>query len=81
MQSLSYLILSLYYSFRYNNKTYKVDDILWDKHPSESFTTPEGTTITLADYYKQQYGKVIKDQNQPLLVNKGKKGRKVKMFH
>ncbi len=38
---------------RYNNKTYKIDDILWDKTPLDTFTQGRGgAEISYVDYYK-----------------------------
>nr|XP_050028085.2 piwi-like protein 1 [Dermacentor andersoni] len=51
----------------YNNKTYRVDDIDWDKCPLSTFETKEGTK-TYMDYYQEQYEKRISDGRQPLLV-------------
>ncbi|XP_037560629.1 piwi-like protein Siwi [Dermacentor silvarum] len=52
---------------RYNNKTYRVDDIDWTKNPQQAFETKEGP-ITYLKYYKDHYQKDIRDLNQPLLV-------------
>ncbi|KAH7959167.1 hypothetical protein HPB49_009136 [Dermacentor silvarum] len=52
---------------RYNNKTYRVDDIDWTKNPQQTFETKEGP-ITYLKYYKDHYQKDIRDLNQPLLV-------------
>ncbi|KAH6931918.1 hypothetical protein HPB50_001470 [Hyalomma asiaticum] len=52
---------------RYNNKTYRVDDIDWTKNPQQTFDTKEGP-ITYIKYYKDHYQKDIRDLNQPLLV-------------
>ena len=38
---------------RYNNKTYRVDDINWDAQPSDTFQLYDGSSITFADYYKK----------------------------
>lgn len=36
---------------RYNNKTYRIDDIIWNKNPAHTFTA--GTTeMSFIDYYK-----------------------------
>jgi len=51
----------------YNNKTYRIDDIAFDKNPLTTFERGEGT-ITLKDYYKEQYNINIRDERQPLLV-------------
>ncbi|KAK7111216.1 piwi-like protein 1 [Littorina saxatilis] len=56
---------------RYNNKTYRVDDIDWGKTPQNSFETSSGEEITFADYYQKQYGKKV-DLQQPLLVHRPK---------
>ncbi|XP_060627079.2 piwi-like protein 4 [Anolis sagrei] len=62
---------------RYNNKTYRVDDIEWSVKPTDSFEKRDGTRISYKDYYKQQYDLVLTDLNQPLLVSQLKiKGRK-----
>ncbi|XP_015783303.1 piwi-like protein 1 [Tetranychus urticae] len=53
---------------RYNNKTYRVDDIIFDKNPETyTFEGREGT-ISLATYYETQHKKTIKDKRQPLLL-------------
>ncbi|XP_043528793.1 piwi-like protein Ago3 isoform X2 [Frieseomelitta varia] len=53
---------------RYNNKTYRVDDIAWDKNPTYEFE--KGTEkISILDYYKYHWNLEIKDMNQPLLVH------------
>ncbi|CAI5797278.1 Uncharacterized protein PODLI_1B036701 [Podarcis lilfordi] len=58
---------------RYNNKTYRVDDIDWDSNPQASFKKGDGTEISFMDYYKMQYSQEIKDLNQPLLVSQPKR--------
>ncbi|XP_028566225.2 piwi-like protein 1 [Podarcis muralis] len=58
---------------RYNNKTYRVDDIEWDSNPQASFKKGDGTEISFMDYYKMQYSQEIKDLNQPLLVSQPKR--------
>ena len=37
---------------RYNNKTYRIDDIDWDKNPRSVFKTPSGD-ITFVQYYRK----------------------------
>ncbi len=51
----------------YNNKTYRIDDIAFDKNPLTTFERKQGTT-TLKDYYREQYNITIRDERQPLLV-------------
>ena len=57
---------------RYNNKTYKIDDIVWEYTPTSTFNYRSGE-ITYVDYYKTQYQIDIKDLKQPLLVHRPKK--------
>ena len=38
---------------RYNNETYKILDIAWDKDPNLLFTKFDGTQQTLNQYYRQ----------------------------
>lgn len=38
---------------RYNNKTYRIDDILFEKHPTDKFSYGRsGTEISYAEYYR-----------------------------
>ena len=55
---------------RYNNKTYKIDGIEFNENPKSNFTLSTGQTISYVDYYKKQYGLVIKDLRQPMLINR-----------
>ena len=57
---------------RYNNNTYRIDDIAWDKNPTDKFPRREGE-ITFLQYYKERYGITIKDVKQPLIVSMPKK--------
>eukprot|EP00095_Tigriopus_kingsejongensis_P011291 maker-scaffold14_size734282-snap-gene-2.24 protein:Tk11291 transcript:maker-scaffold14_size734282-snap-gene-2.24-mRNA-1 annotation:"piwi-like protein 1" len=54
---------------RYNNKTYRIDDIDWVANPLSTFTDSKGGEISYVEYYKKQYGIEILDQKQPLLIN------------
>ncbi|KRT80752.1 hypothetical protein AMK59_5119 [Oryctes borbonicus] len=54
---------------KYNNKTYVVDDILWDHNPGDKFKTHTGNEISFIEYYKNNYGLTIQDHNQPLLLH------------
>ncbi|XP_070820601.1 piwi-like protein 1 [Chaetodon trifascialis] len=53
---------------KYNNKTYRIDDIAWDHTPSNTFKRGD-TDISFKDYYKTQYGLDISDGNQVLLIS------------
>ncbi|XP_032678722.1 piwi-like protein Ago3 isoform X2 [Odontomachus brunneus] len=54
---------------RYNNRTYRIDDIAWDKTPEFKFSK-NGEEISLINYYKTYCGIEIRDMTQPLLVNR-----------
>lgn len=54
---------------RYNNKSYRVDDIVFDKNPTHTFTHGN-SEISYVDYYKKQYNLDIRDTKQPLLVSR-----------
>ncbi|PIK51000.1 putative seali [Apostichopus japonicus] len=58
---------------RYNNQTYRVDDINWDLNPQSTFTLRKGETLSYQEYYKRNYDIDISDGKQPLLVNWPKK--------
>lgn len=57
---------------RYNNRTYRIVDIVWDKNPMNYTFEKGGESITLFDYYKTHHNTTIKDLNQPLLLSKTK---------
>jgi len=54
---------------RYNNKTYRIDEIAWDKTPREEFEGKNGEKMTLEKYYTQKYNKSLKDPKQPLIIS------------
>ncbi|XP_043392250.1 piwi-like protein 2 isoform X3 [Chelonia mydas] len=55
---------------RYNNHTYRVDDIDWNKTPKDSFTMSDGKEITFIDYYSKNYGITVRELDQPLLIHR-----------
>ncbi|XP_054660753.1 piwi-like protein 2 isoform X2 [Grus americana] len=55
---------------RYNNRTYRIDDIDWNKTPRDSFTLASGEEITFVDYYSKAYGITIRELDQPLLIHR-----------
>ncbi|KAM6221050.1 piwi-like protein 2 [Rhynchocyon petersi] len=55
---------------RYNNRTYRIDDVDWNKTPKDSFTMSDGKEITFLEYYSKNYGIKIKDNDQPLLIHR-----------
>ena len=60
LKNLGNLFILLRFIFSYNNKTYRVDDIDWDKHPTDSFSKADGTTITFKEYYEAVYEQQVK---------------------
>ena len=54
---------------RYNNKTYRIDEILFEHNPLTTFKRGE-EDVTYVDYYKTQYNIDITDIKQPLLINR-----------
>lgn len=53
---------------RYNNKTYRIDDIEFDHSPSDTFMC-RGQSVSYIQYYKSAYDVDIRDKKQPLLVH------------
>jgi aubergine-like protein len=62
---------------RYNNRTYRVDDIAWDKNPQSTFMDHTGKAVSFVDYYKKAYDKTIMDKEQPLLLHRPKRRDKL----
>ncbi|XP_034397580.1 piwi-like protein 2 [Cyclopterus lumpus] len=61
---------------RYNNCTYRIDAIEWDKSPKDAFTLMDGTKTTFVEYYSKNYGIAIKEMDQPLLMHHPKERSK-----
>ncbi|XP_068460923.1 piwi-like protein 1 [Clinocottus analis] len=57
---------------KYNNKTYRIDDIAWDHTPNNTFTKRD-KEVSFKEYYKTQYNLVIADESQVLLISNVKK--------
>ncbi|KAM4616451.1 piwi-like protein 1 isoform 1-T1 [Polymixia lowei] len=53
---------------KYNNKTYRIDDIAWDHTPNNTFKRG-ADDVSFTNYYKTQYGLEITDVKQVLLVS------------
>lgn len=53
----------------YNNKTYRINDIEFEKSPKETFSL-KGENISFLDYYYKKYNLRIRDPDQPLLLSK-----------
>lgn len=54
---------------RYNNRTYRIDDIDWDGSPKSTFIM-NGRDISYMEYYKSHYNIELTDERQPLLVSR-----------
>ena len=37
---------------RYNNKTYRIDDVAFEMTPESEFEMFDGSTVTFCDYYR-----------------------------
>lgn len=63
---------------RYNNKTYRLDDIDWNQTPENVFALGGvENMISFSDFYFQNYGRVIYDKKQPILISMPKsKGKR-----
>ena len=53
---------------RYNNQTYRVDEIDWNKTPSDEFDGRNGEKMSYQKYYAEKYNKSIRDPKQPLII-------------
>ncbi|KRG07860.1 uncharacterized protein Dmoj_GI26369, partial [Drosophila mojavensis] len=53
---------------RYNNRTYRIDDICFSQNPYSEFETRTGF-CSYIDYYKNNHNITIKDGKQPLLIS------------
>ncbi|KAJ7410675.1 Piwi-like protein 1 [Willisornis vidua] len=60
---------------RYNNRTYRIDDINWDNNPMGTFRKSDGSEISFLEYYRKQYGIDIADPKQPVLISQTKRKR------
>lgn len=54
---------------KYNNKTYRIDDIQFDKSPATTFKLKDGSEVSYAQYYQKNYNITIKDMKQPILIH------------
>ncbi|XP_034048599.1 piwi-like protein 1 [Thalassophryne amazonica] len=57
---------------KYNNRTYRIDDIAWDQTPLNTFKRGD-TDISFSNYVKNQYGLEVTDPNQVLLASQLKR--------
>ncbi|XP_071338262.1 piwi-like protein 2 isoform X2 [Trachinotus anak] len=61
---------------RYNNRTYRIDAIEWNKSPKDTFPLMDGTKTTFVEYYSKNYGITVKEMDQPLLMHRPKERSK-----
>lgn len=54
----------------YNRKSYRVEDVDFNKTPRDSFTNEKGVSMTFKEYYQNRWGKAITVDDQPLLFIK-----------
>lgn len=65
---------------RYNNKTYRIDDVDFNQSPLTTFKCKD-RSVSYQEYYKIQYDITLKDMKQPLLISRAERtvsGRKEK---
>ena len=60
---------------RYNNRTYRIDDVRFDLSPRSTFRAGD-KDISFIEYYKERYNLKINDTKQPLLVSNPKVSHK-----
>ena len=53
---------------KYNNKTYRIDDLDFNSSPESQFQKG-GKLISFTEYYKNEYGIEINDLKQPMIVS------------
>lgn len=68
-QTAQEVLIGLSVLTRYNNKMYRIDEILFDKNPASTFEC-QGNQMSFIEYYKKQYNIDIQDKGQPLLLNR-----------
>ena len=54
---------------RYNNSTYRIDEIAWDKYPSDEFEGRKNEKISYLKYYADKFNKAILDLKLSLIVS------------
>lgn len=54
---------------RYNNRTYRIDDIDFSQTPMSKFKCTNDREVTYVEYYRTNYALDIKDMKQPILMS------------
>jgi len=62
-------LVGSYVVTRYNNRTYKVDDIDFEMNPKSEFIDHLNNSVSFEDYYRNAYKIDLKDLGQPMLVH------------
>ncbi|CAG0881821.1 unnamed protein product [Cyprideis torosa] len=55
---------------KYNNETYRIDDIDWERNPNSTFPMKDGSEVRYVDYYSKKWRVKITQMTQPLLVSR-----------
>ncbi|XP_029341152.1 piwi-like protein Siwi [Acyrthosiphon pisum] len=58
---------------KYNNETYRIDDIDENSDPTSEFSKKDGSKITYIQYYKENWNLTIRTTRQPMLISKNKR--------
>ena len=71
----------LFLFYRYNNRTYRIDDIAWDINPKSTFQSYSGEDIAYVDYYKKVWLSYHKTPNySPPVILKCPKSIKIVIY-
>ncbi|XP_050528664.1 piwi-like protein Siwi [Daktulosphaira vitifoliae] len=58
---------------KYNNETYRIDDIDENSDPSSTFSKKDGSKMSYNQYYQEKWNITIRGGRQPMLISKNKK--------
>lgn len=58
---------------KYNNETYRIDDVDDNSDPNSEFTKKDGSKMTYVQYYKEKWNLSIRGGKQPMLISKNKR--------
>ncbi|VVC33819.1 Hypothetical protein CINCED_3A001948 [Cinara cedri] len=61
---------------RYNNASYKIDDVDEKANTQSTFEKKDGSKMSYVDYYKQKWNITLKGGKQPMLVSKKQRALK-----
>jgi PAZ domain./Piwi domain. len=72
MERLSQALIGEIVLTRYNNQTYRIDEIDFKQTPMSTFTK-RGEPKSYVDYYREAYNIEIRDKSQPMLITRVKR--------